>query len=102
MEECVRCNEVDEDRRTLWMKCFYEMNELGLPFEKVEIIDDETKHRFYTLRVCKACRADWMESIKDWFSCPTGPSPSCGSGIYVRRFGDTVEVTEEEFREKYA
>lgn len=102
MEECVRCKEVGEDRRTLLMRCFYEMGELGLPFEKVEIIEDDTKHRFFTLRVCKTCRADWMEAIKDWFSCPTGPQPSCGSGIYVRRFGDTVEVTEEEFHEKYA
>ena len=32
MEECVRCKEVDEDRRTLWMRCFYEMNELEVPF----------------------------------------------------------------------
>jgi hypothetical protein len=25
------------------------------------------------------------------------PESSCGSGIYVRRFGASVEVTEEEF-----
>lgn len=31
-EECDRCNSVGEDRRTLWMACFYEMSELGLPF----------------------------------------------------------------------
>jgi len=102
MEECVRCNEVDEDRRTLWMACFYQMNELELPFEKQIITDKEDrKHNFFTLRVCKRCRADWMEAIRDWFNTPIGPESSCGSGIYVRRFGDTVEVTEEEFREKY-
>lgn len=31
-ERCVRCGEVDHDRRTLWMGCFYQMQELGLPF----------------------------------------------------------------------
>lgn len=33
-EECVRCGEVGEDRRTLWMSCFYNMNELDVPFEE--------------------------------------------------------------------
>ena len=33
-ERCVCCGEVGHDRRTLWMACFYEMKELGLPFEE--------------------------------------------------------------------
>ena len=33
-EKCDRCGEDGEDRRTLWMACFYEMNELGLPFQE--------------------------------------------------------------------
>ena len=85
-EKCQRCEEVDEDRRTLWMACFYEMNEMGLPFEKQRIRDPEKKiadipfaHEFYTLRVCKTCRADWMESIKAWFQNPV-KRESCGSG----------------------
>lgn len=32
-ERCQRCGEIGEDRRTLWMSCFYAMEELGLPFE---------------------------------------------------------------------
>jgi hypothetical protein len=32
MERCMRCGEEGEDRRTLWMACFYEMKELGIPF----------------------------------------------------------------------
>lgn len=31
-ERCDRCGSVGEDRRTLWMGCFYRMTELGLPF----------------------------------------------------------------------
>lgn len=36
-EKCVRCGEVGEDRRTLWMACFYDMSELKVPFEQVMI-----------------------------------------------------------------
>ena len=99
MEECVRCKEVDEDRRTLWMRCFYEMNELEVPFEIQYTPDVPAK--YYTLRVCKRCRADWMAAIQTWFHTPPYPDDSCGSGIYVRRLGDTIEVTEEEFQVKY-
>ena len=36
-EKCQRCGEDGEDRRTLWMACFYEMGELGIPLEQVAI-----------------------------------------------------------------
>ena len=53
--------------------------------------------RFFTLRVCKDCRADWMGAIKAWFE--TKPvQESCGSGIFVRRNGATVEISEEEWK----
>ncbi len=93
-EICQRCGDKDYDRRTLWMKCFYEMSELGVPFDIVDRDD-----RFYTLRVCKDCRADWMTAIKNWFN-EKPVRESCGSGIFVRRNGATVEITEEEWREE--
>jgi hypothetical protein len=34
METCQRCLAAVEDMRTLRMNCFYDMNEMGLPFEK--------------------------------------------------------------------
>jgi len=33
-EKCDRCGEEGEDRRTLWMECFYAMDELSVPFGK--------------------------------------------------------------------
>jgi hypothetical protein len=95
-EKCMRCGEVDYDRRTLWMACFYDMAELDVPFEQVAVkgvvtekIGEEDlsvaglkfkkpiyqprkdaesyQHQFYTLRVCKACRHEWMEMIQEWF-----------------------------------
>lgn len=102
MEECARCKEAGDDRRTLWMACFYQMQEIGVPFGQIavrgkaqeylgeEMISDtlrirvpryadppkgapEHQYQFYTLRVCKRCRADWMGAIKQWFDQPCTP-----------------------------
>ncbi len=130
-DKCEKCGEVGEDRRTLWMACFYQMGELELPFEEVQIrgslhevshtereplfengptipithfkdepVGDNHKHHFYTLRVCKACRASWMEAIKAWFQTPKDVPESCGSGIYVRENGINVEITLEEWERR--
>jgi len=50
----------------------------------------------YTLRVCKACRAEWMQAIQAWFHFKP-MMESCGSGIFVRRNGATVEISREEW-----
>jgi hypothetical protein len=130
-EKCQRCGEVGEDRRTLWMACFYEMRELGLPFERKSLLEADPVHLklhkpadtlplgngvsinigggevttdqpltvrgFYTLRVCKDCRSTWMQAITEWFNW-IGTREKLGSGIFVRRNGANVEISEEEFR----
>jgi hypothetical protein len=107
-EPCARCKEVDEDRRTLWMACFYEMDELGLPFEKQTMINPDAhewnkKQNFYLMRVCKQSRADWMAAIKKWFhDYVPREQESCGSGIFVMRNGVPVEVTLDEWEELQA
>ncbi len=106
-EKCAKCGAVGTDRRTLWMACFYEMAELGVPFEKLALRGsllekvigrekhpwgttdtfsntwrnrddveklDEQMRVFYTLRVCKGCRADWLDAIQKWFRAPAGPN----------------------------
>lgn len=95
-EICQKCKEPGHDRRTLWMACFYEMSELGLPLEQVHIAD----RIFYTLRVCKDCRASWMGSIKDWFNEVIPTQTSYGTDIYIRELGATKEISEEESHKK--
>lgn len=124
-ETCQRCGDVDYDRRTLSMSCLYAMEELKLPFEQVQIYGTRVekigekplfignymvpefdshegkelhKYNFFTLRVCKDCRADWMGSIKKWFNNPPVVN-SCGSGIYIRENGTSKEITQEEWNE---
>ena len=100
IDKCQKCQAEEDDLRTLWMSCFYEMNELGLPFIKQTILEggNETDKRlFYTLRVCKDCRSRWMDMIKTWFHFPfKRESPK--TGIYVRHYGANIEVTDEEFQ----
>jgi hypothetical protein len=81
------------------MACFYAMNELGVPFEQFSVYglilnptgeanrwgapefeeppydqqdrNERTAHHpMFTLRVCKSCRAEWMDAIKTWFRAP--------------------------------
>jgi len=123
--KCQRCGDDSDDLRTLWHACLYDMNELNVPFRQRQIhgqlmahIGDETvellgrkrtvakfdnipdvpprKYPFYTLRVCKSCRGSWMAAIEHWFQHVI-PDPSPGTGIFVRRNGANVEITEEEF-----
>lgn len=102
IEKCQKCQEEGEDRRTLWMACFYDMDELNIPFQK-RILSDSNNyncpHELYTLRVCKDCRADWLTFIKDWYNWIPNRE-SCNSGIFVRHFGANIEITEEEWRER--
>lgn len=127
-EKCQRCGEVGEDRRTLWMACFYEMSELSVPFklsaikgvyqeqvgtERLESLETdvpvfetmpgekEQQYRFYNLRVCKSCRADWMQAITDWFSAQPEKRQPAGTGVYGRKNGVAYEMSEEEIKERW-
>jgi hypothetical protein len=127
-EQCQRCKKWGEDRRTLWQACFYALDEYDVPFNQVQITghfceqngtenleflnnkevptfaepdtsEAARNYKFFTLRVCKECRASWMRAIADWFqAAPTQPE-SCGSGILIRRDGINVEVTLEEWQQ---
>ena len=125
-EKCQKCGEEGEDRRTLFMSCFYAMEELGIPLDEIQIrgtfhakIGVEVlptiqatvpvfakeggtmdQRNFYTLRVCKECRGSWMAAIKKWFETPAQQEESCGSGIFVRENGVNIEITEEEWRRR--
>jgi hypothetical protein len=101
-EACQRCKENDNELRALWMACSYNMEELELPFEKIEMAEPLSKlPNFYTLSVCKRCRADWMDFIRMWFHIRLDKWDEKGSGIFIRHLGATIEVSEEKFRELY-
>jgi hypothetical protein len=97
-EACQRCHELDEDRRTLWMDGFYNMLELDIPFKIEELTTHiQSSRRFFTLRVCKQCRAEWLIAIECWFKTSKVEHKPCGSGIYIREFGSIREISDEEW-----
>jgi hypothetical protein len=108
-QKCARCGvEDDPDLRTLWMACMYAMDELNVPFEELGLTTVDkagqqcvTRSRpFYTLRVCKDCRADWMRTIEQWFNTSEEQGQtSTGTGVFVRRNGTSVELTLAEVEE---
>lgn len=112
IKQCQKCKETGDDHRTLWMSCMYEMNELNLPFikKKISVIDNNNsttsenfsvyQQNFYTLRVCKECRAGWMAAIQEWFN-DQSKKELYGSGIFIRSQGVAVELSKEEFEKGY-
>ena len=62
--------------------------------------DGSIERNFYTLRVCKQCRGDWMQAIKAWFGTPVPVVENCGSGIFVREYGKLVEISLEEWKRR--
>lgn len=112
-ELCARCKQYGSDRRTLWMGCLYAMEELSqVPFEKKEVElrpIDPTSDRtirtmpFYTLRVCKLCRASWLNAISMWFSSAVSPEIADkligNANIPVRIRGSVQYMTEAEYAE---
>lgn len=98
---CKRCYKEDEDLRTLWMECSYNMDELQIPLEKEVIREGGVNYLFYTIIVCKRCRADWLDFILMWYGIKLNKYDAKGSGIFIRHFGENIEVSEEKFREIY-
>ena len=56
---------------------------------------------FYTLRVCKDCRSSWMTVLRDWFYQKEPVQRPTGTGVFLRQFGKTYELTEEECINKW-
>jgi hypothetical protein len=104
MKQCARCKEQDDgELRTIKMACFYEMDELNIPFnhEIIEPKDGGYKQKLYTIKVCKSCRSSWMLMIKIWYDASIPKPESSGSGIFVRELGSTFEISEEEWYRRH-
>jgi len=88
----------------LWMACLYAMDELDIPFEV-----QDRGGKFFTLFVCKRCRAEWLQAIEKWFhATPVGEDIDAnsardiyGTGVFIRELGMTRELSESEVTERW-
>lgn len=89
------------------------MNELEIGLEKIRIAgrivigENEPHHlgfdwpaernfNFFTMLVCKHCRAEWLDAIRQWFTSAKRVDTD-GANIPVRIDGTTRMLTREEF-----
>lgn len=90
---CRRCGKEDEDFRTLMMRCGYKLSELNVHWDNVQ---DGDRGDLYKTRICKRCRGQFMEALQKFWNNVV-PKQAVNSGIFVREFGATVEISREEW-----
>ena len=63
---CMICGDQDLDRRSLFLDCFYNIKE-AVP-EAIDLADcsAEVNTRGFYLRICKDCRSELLQHLRDW------------------------------------
>jgi hypothetical protein len=113
---CMLCHAHGQDKRSLFLDCFYAVNEV-VPeaLNLSQTLDGNGQpRRGYYLRLCKTCRGRLLETLRTWADdCRTmRPLPKDGDGapqdenpdrnIPVRIDGATVKMTPEEYAQYVA
>ncbi len=68
-ELCMCCHAYGEDKRSIWIDCFYEIKEVvpdAIDISGVEPLPENHKRGYY-LRVCKSCRSRFLGKMQDWW-----------------------------------
>ena len=106
---CMLCHAYGEDKRSLFISCFYAVEE-AVP-EAIDLFDcgKHLSDRGYYLRICKSCRARFLGMLREWRNeCVSlrdlpkdhdgiieGEDPD--RNIPVRVNGITVMMTKDEY-----
>ena len=62
---CMLCHAYGNDKRSLWLSCFYDVKEV-MP-EALDVFAVPTlKGRGYYLRLCKSCRGRFLDMLGQW------------------------------------
>lgn len=107
-DTCVLCRAEGPDKRTLAMRCFYEMREVVPEFPA----PDQDGDGLYKLRICKSCRGRLLTHMMAWADeCRANRGkamdhdgnlePEGGRGIAVRVNGAIQWLTMEEWQQRF-
>ncbi len=69
MDHCQLCHAHGEDKRSLFVSCFYRISEClpeAIDLGDVEKFKDSKVPAGYYLRICKACRGRFLGHLKEW------------------------------------
>jgi hypothetical protein len=121
-DECQLCEAYGNDKRSLYIKCFYDVSEAVpemISLQDVEEINIAMSNFFY-LRICKSCRGSLLGHLREWAAsrrtlrgipkdhdggvepeyedCDEEGNPR---NIPYRKDGRTIMISEEEWRVKH-
>ena len=63
--ECMLCGAYGDDKRSLFLRCFYDVTEAVTEFIDLRKVKDFEDRGFY-LRICKSCRARLLQHLRQW------------------------------------
>ena len=66
-DTCQVCGSVGEDRRTLFIRCFYQLKEVSSLFIDLFHVENH-KDGGYALRICKGCRSALLSKLAEWIT----------------------------------
>ena len=89
---CAVCGDDGPDHRNLRLRCFSALQEISPKLE-------EEEDGLYFVRICKACRADFLEMLGKFCRGELRKSDTKGANIPVRIGGTTRMLTLEEYDE---
>ena len=63
---CMLCHAYGQDKRSLFISCFYAIEESVPEAIDLSLCGDGLKERGYYLRLCKSCRSSLLEHLEEW------------------------------------
>ena len=103
------CGAHGPDKRSLFISCFYSIEEVLPEAISMHDVPDAPDPRAYYLRICKACRASFLSKLAEWRSERSelrevekdsdGSPELCYGTIPVRINGTIVMMSEEQYEE---
>lgn len=62
---CQCCHAYGSDKRSLFVACFYQIDEM-IP-EFIDLHNTDSPQRGYYMRICKTCRARFLRHLEQWY-----------------------------------
>jgi hypothetical protein len=108
-DTCMLCNAQGPDMRSLFVSCFYSIEEVLPEAISMHDVPDAPDPRAYYLRICKTCRASFLSKLAEWWNERSewrdiakdsdGSPEICYGTIPVRINGAIVMMSEEQYEE---
>ena len=107
---CMLCHAYGNDKRSLFVACFYRIKEIVPEFISLSLVENMERRGYY-LRICKTCRGRFLGHLREWAAeCKSRrdiPKDHDGDDLWdrdpiqnipVRIDGMTVMLSELEYK----